>query len=1034
MRKFTFLATATLAIGTLFNPMQTLAVNQVRTLEKAPAVAMSPDGTRLVGTALDYDADWTYMTHASFMWDNTGGLSWLTDYDGSDCATSGLFKAVNDLGMIAGAVKDDDMRLISSGGDFLPPMKRAQADEGTPIFHAAVWRDGKTYILDGGLQDISAYENEEDGTYAVGISADGTFVVGKAQKSYYPAGIMGWQFDAASDTYIHVAFAAPSDAIGSELLGVSPDGLSVYGIVIKSGNDGAVRYPAIWTDPQTCTLISLPDAEKYSMNAGIGGWSADGSKVLVYGSGYSAYYLGVYDIPSATLTPVTLPAGIYGVAGKAITDRGDIFLRLTDSSWEETNYYYDANADSFMTLEEYLTEAAPDLADKSVIGNNILAVSGDGKTIAFTTDSYPGNPGSTMVLTLDNPGVLSLSAPEKTSIYHSAPDKVTFRWEGVRSIPEGLALRGYEVYIDGKPAGTETVTEAGGEFAVTADGEIGVSHSGYVKTLYTKDGTDKTSLPSATVSARLSDDTSLLSFDNFDGCPIDNFGNPLYDGDDWFNQTVAANPLVIDWTLDVRDWDNNNPYAQVVSTAMSPWSSAYTSRFHDATEADDDLFLSFYAMSKEVNVSGQDRSTDYLDVEYSTDGHEWISLKRLCAADMGHGKWNFYKIDLAPAVAGKVFQLRFNAHGDGRAMLSWGVDCIGFNDKLEGDAPEGLRLLAESDKEVTLTWKNTMKAWDASHLINSYVEADAAAANEGNPIMMAVDLRPADLRAHAGEYISGVSAFIYDFAEATVETRAEAVVYADGKEVARTSFEGPFETVSSTTAWLPRPVKIEAGKTYRIAVNLTRYDATYPPLYYQKVDACIPGVTDLFSEDDGATWESMHDVYRKQYPDNETARANGNCVWSIHADITAEASDASRLQKDSEIIGYNVYRNGEKVNDMVVYAPYMKFTDKKPLTSAVYTVQAFYRDGRVSDISEPFEYTYSSVDEVWGEAPSVYVGEDAITVSGGYDKADLFAMGGTRVASGRNGAAISTGDLDGGVYLLRIEKGARTDVMKLILK
>ena len=351
------------------------------------------------------------------------------------------------------------------------------------------------------------------------------------------------------------------------------------------------------------------------------------------------------------------------MTGQAITDRGDIFTRITDSSWNNVNYYYDANTETFMTLKEYLAECAADITDTDFASDNVLAVSGDGRNIAFTSENYAGSAGSTTLLTVDNPGSLSLSAPQKISLYHSSPDKVTFRWEGVPAIHEGLALRGYEVYIDGKLVETKAVTEAGGEFTVTADGKIGSSHVAYAKTLYTKGGEDKTSAKSASVSAYLSPMTTLLSFDNFDDCTLDAFGNPQYYGEDWHAETVVANPLVIDWSLNVRDWENNNPFVQVTSSAETPWANAYTSRYHDAADADDNLFLSFYAMSKEANVLGQDRSSDYLDVEYSTDGYEWKTLENICAADMGHGNWNFFKIDLAPAVKGKVFQVRFNAHG-----------------------------------------------------------------------------------------------------------------------------------------------------------------------------------------------------------------------------------------------------------------------------------------------------------------------------------------------------------------------------------
>ena len=80
------------------------------------------------------------------------------------------------------------------------------------------------------------------------------------------------------------------------------------------------------------------------------------------------------------------------------------------------------------------------------------------------------------------------------------------------------------------------------------------------------------------------------------------------------------------------------------------------------------------------------------------------------------------------------------------------------------------------------------------------------------------------------------------------------------------------------------------------------------------------------------------------------------------------------------------------------------------------------------------DYVYSAVEEVWGDTPAVSVGPDAIAISGDYDKAELFALGGVKVAAGRNGASIGVSHLNGGIYLLRIEKGTRTDVVKIILK
>lgn len=1045
MSKLFTVSYAALLAGMVSSPISSYAEDALLEIDAAAPVAMSRDGQKVTGFLQEINqVTWDFLEHKGFVWDKSAGLSWLSDYDGTDVSKSGVFYAVNNAGMLAGAVKDDALRLPASGGDdFFAPKKAAsyaEGDEekGLPLFRAAVWRDSKVYALEGGLEAIEAYSEETDGSYAIAISEDGNTVIGYAEKSHYPSGIMGWKYNSATDAYDFVAYATPPSAIGASLYALSADGATAFGNVTVVGQNGPVSYPAVWTSPDKYAVIDLPGIETYDMGSGGYAVSADGTKMLVAGSGYSNYYLGIYHVDSGELEQIKLPNGIFKVEGYAITNAGDMFLKFSDSNWKETYYYYDHANNMFMTMAEYLGECASNVPGASMLANSrIVSVTGDGRTMVFPRTDYAGMANGTYVLTLDNPSVLTASAPEKVSLYHSATDKVTCSWTGVDKIAEGITLKGYEVYINGNLVATEKTSEPGGEFFATTTASIGKSHKAYVKTVYEKAGEERKSNPSVEAYAYVSANTQLLSYDNFDDCGVDGNGNPIYSGDEWYVENLEANPMVISWALDVRDWDNNSPFAVVTSIAETPWSTAFVHRYHDATDAED-FFLSFYVRSQEANSLGQDRSTDFLDVEYSTDGRTWKVLKSICAKDMQHSKWNFFKLDLGKELAGKVFQFRFNAHGEGKAMLTWAVDCIGVSDKTTEAAPEGVRMVSRTDKGVELTWQNTISTWDVSHMINSYVEAALSAANQGDPIMMAVDLKPEKLQAHAGEYITSVSAFLYDDPAAFSDpSRVEAVVYEDGKEVARTAFDGPFNTVVSSTAWLPRPVKIEAGKTYRVAVNLARYDANNAPMYYQNTPDCVPGVTDLFSEDGGATWTSMYDAYQSMYPgdDQEGWRNMGNCIWSIHANIVKDPADASGKQKDAQIIGYNVYRNGEQINKDVVYAPYLHFVDAAPLDKASYTVQAFYRDGRVSDMSAPFDYDASSVESIVDTpAPIVYVEQGAIRISGNFDRASLFNMGGVRVATAKSGASIATGDMPAGVYVLRINAGNRVDVRKIVLK
>lgn len=1028
MRRFVTISYLTACAAMLANIPALANAENLQSIGTVRPSAMSPNGNYVVGYTQNYlEPYYEILSHEGFVWTPAEGLKWLTEYIGTSTEESGVFLSVNDAGMRVGAIKDNAMRLpASGGGDFFAPANgttRADGEEeGLPIFKAALWRDGKLYELDGGRADIGLYSDQTDGSYAIGVSADGSMVVGYAQTSNYPSGIMRWQYNAEADKYEYLDLKTPAGAIGCVIHSISADGNNIYGNVVMSGSNGALYYPAVWTSGSDVTMVQVPGIEKYVSDFGLCAVSADGTKMLISGNGTTSYYLALYDVPTATLEPIELPSGIFGVKGNAVTDNGDIFLTLIDSSWQEKRYYYDHTNGTFLTMLEYIMDVASNLNGAPLLATHeVLAVSGDGRKLLLCNDN--GYSCSSNLLTLDNPEVLAAPAPSVVNLYHSSPLEVTCTWQGIKNIPEGLTLKGYKVQIDKQEPIFTEASATGGSFSVKASAEAGVQHYATVSTVYTKFDKELTSGPSDKATAYVSEDLTLTGYDNFDDCGIDPSGNPKYEGDDWQVVNTVENPLVVQWCLDVRDYENNNPYVNMASISDIPWACSYMSRFHDATDADD-FFLSFYVQSKEANELGQDRTSDFLDVEYSLNGADWETLMSICAADAQHAMWNFYQIPLGDKLAGKVFQIRFNAHGEGKACLTWSLDCIGISDKMEGETPEGLRMTAYNGEKLSLTWKNTMKAWDATYVINSSVETDACAANEGKPVMMAVDLTPEKLGAHAGEYISAVSAFIYDNPAVTAKSsQVEAIVYADNQEVGRGTFEAPFDHIYSSTAWLVNPVLIEAGKTYRVAVNLASYDSGNTPMYYQSVPEFIPGVTDLFSEDGGKNWQSM-----------EKAIPGSNCIWSIHANITTDPADASELQKDPEIMGYNVYRNGEKINSQVVYAPYIRFTDNAPLDKASYTVQAFYHDGRVSPLSAPFEFEASSVEGVAADRPEFSILPDRIVLGGEYDSAVLYDTTGMCVARTSGSASINTEALPAGVYMLRINVADRVYVSKLLLK
>lgn len=1025
-----FFTLTTLAFCAAMTCIPADAENTLQQIGQVKPSHMSPDGGYVVGFRQEYTEPlYDVNTHKGFVWTPAEGLKWLTEWDGSSTDNTGVFLYVNKAGMLAGAVKDPAMRLpAGGGGDFAPPIKRVKRaaedeQEGLPIFKAALWRDGKLYELEGGRGNISEYSDETDGSYASVVSADGSVVVGYNQLAGYPSGLMRWTYDQASDSYKFENITVPEGAIGCSVIGISDFGDQVYANVIMPGQYGAINHPAVWTAETGWSMVQIPDIESYNYDFGAVAMSPDNAQMLICGNSAESHFLGVYDVLSESLERIELPAGIFSVKAQAITDDGNIFLSLTDSSWTASNYYLNRGDNTFLTLADYLSECAAGvdgiagLAEKEV-----LAVSGDGKHLLLYQDNWPA--GTSHMLSLDNPAVSMAAAPENLRIFHSSPEELTCTWSGIKNIPEGISVMGYSVTVDNmEPVFVEGT--AGNDYSAKIAAKIGTKHNAIVRTVYLKNGIERTSGDSAAASVYLPSETSLTSYDNFDDCILDSNGNPIYTGEDWQTVVTESNSQVIQWYIDVRDYENNNPYANVISIADTPWSCAWTSRYHDAGNADH-FFLSFYLQSKEVNEAGQDRSTDFLDVDYSIDGSNWETLASICAADVRHAVWNFYQLPLSEKLAGKIFQLRFNAHGQGKAQIAWAVDCIGISDKMEAEAPQGVRISEYTDGRPTITWQNTMKAWDASYVVNSSIEFDKNAASEGKPVMMAVDLSPEKLKAHVGEYISGVSAFLYDDPSIIkTDSKIEAIVFADNMEVARASFAAPFDIVRSSTAWLDHPVLIKEGVTYRVAVNLAKYDAGNAPLYYQSApDSFKPGVTDLFSEDGGVTWQTMSD-----------ALPGSACIWSIHADITATPEDVAELQKDTEIIGYNVYRDGVKINNGVIYSPYMRFIDEAPVEKASYTVQAFYRDGRVSEISAPCEFNAAtlSVGGIQEDTASFTVSPDAILLNGDFTGARLYDVSGKIIAIA-DGSSIDTTSLPTGVYLLRINVADRIYVHKIIVR
>lgn len=177
------------------------------------------------------------------------------------------------------------------------------------------------------------------------------------------------------------------------------------------------------------------------------------------------------------------------------------------------------------------------------------------------------------------------------------------------------------------------------------------------------------------------------------------------------------------------------------------------------------------------------------------------------------------------------------------------------------------------------------------------------------------------------------------------------------------------------------------------------------------------------SEDEGRTWKNASaDVVTDQNP-------NGYCIWPIRAHITpTPGSDAKAM--DEAPLYFNVFRNGVKINPGVIYEPHPWFIDPSPLTSASYALQAYYKNGVISPLSDPVTIDFTSIKQV-NFTLDIIVGQGTITINGDCDGARLIDMSGKVVASTRDNSLTGIAP---GIYLLQAATPDGIETYRIVVR
>ena len=984
-------------------------------------MAISPSGQYVVGVNPSYMVDGSYSV--SYLYDtNTGETQWLTEFDTNDFSKSGDFQAVNDAGVICGASKDPDL-LITYSDMF--------GTESRPANSAAVWKDGKCTLLYYGDFDTANFANLGDGSQAVDISADSKTVCGYISTGngakFYPC---IWK-EGNDGKWALEWLALPEDAKGGRSYFISDDGKLTVGTITDATNN---QHVALWKDG-TCTILTDEQigwgASSYGGQVKILSMSPNGNFIVAKNAANKTY---VYNIEAneGREIPAFETAASIGYAAVdndgnvasaynygSIFFGGDVYTRPFWYSYKENR-----NLDFPYYMQLFASGVTPDFTFEYGEKTQAvpMAISADGNVIVGNIDIYmsAGQKPKCWILKSEKYDVSIPAVPSGLSARSEALGQVTLTWAKDETKYEDLTLKSYNIYRDGEKVADVTADKP----MTITENDVPAGHPGYaVEAVFeTADGGEMLSPKSSILKAAVPDTYDMPLSEDFSSNSLEtNYWDIKKDyGED------------ATWGI-LQDYGLIGSSINYLVISQKPYSGSLISRPLDATKAQS-VNLSFFIQTTLLNSADQDLEKDSLSIYVSSDfGKTWKEIKAWTMKEISApNSYNVIGQDISAETVGKIFQLRLRKHGQGAAQYMMLLDNIRVDAGGSGSkAPAGLTgSLGKDGKSLSLMWQNMSGAYQLNYINDLSFTRKYTIGNEGKNLIAANKFEPEDLEAYKGKYLSGVQTTInyYSYVEEVKGIHASIVVFEDGKMVREQEIKDMTYNEALTVA-LDEPLLIDGAKELMIGIKIFDYDEQQMPICYVISNQFIAGKSDLYSEDNGASWLKLSDFYNEQGTPEQ-----GYCCW----DITGCVTDNPELTPVAEgnLFAYNIYRDGEQLNNAVIDRLQTRFTDPEPTEDACYQVVAYFYDGTKSEASEQF-----CLDDVTGIerniADNVTItrneGDNCLTINGKFDNATLVDISGVCV-SRSEGNRLSLNGVKAGIYIISINVDGRVYTQKMIVK
>ena len=824
----------------------------------------------------------------AFFWDITAG------------------NVINPLGGSTSTALSEAFAVSNTGravGDFADPSLIA---EGEAIRSAGYFDNGEWTSLGLGIAAGEPPAALSAGSHATSVSADGNKIGGFCIT--YPNGNMQvhpytWTYNENTSSWEGDVWADPEYTHqGSSIVTLSADGTIAAG---WTNNGFSNRHAILWTSKDDYRLLDV-DPDELSEFLCV---SRNGK----YAGFRFGEVAGFYDVEEDEY--FLIPEGfiVNGISdeGLAVGAYRNAFNTYKGFVWSRDLGFMDFN--EFRLLYASDVVFPPSLAnalDPNGFPQYILnAISPDGQSFTILS-------GRAVVLRLETP-IITVPYPKNlvAKVNRATRNIVELTWTKPEAWDQELL--GYELYRDEEKIETLSAT-------LTNYTDINVD-PGYrkysVKAVY------------ANNTSRGSNIATGIVVDSYNVPFVEDFNSMSFKTNFWTN---TVEKYIGYWGFLEQfgmEGLSNAAILDMIYGLDVPYSAQLTSKPFDCYEAEN-VYLSYSIYN--YYYDAPDLTQDMIYVDITTDGIHWENVSKY---QFPRQKvWTVETVDLSDFATGELINVRLRIEGINSA--SSGKVYFFDNIRIDSKSPEGeevpLNLIGrEEEPELELAWQNPEGLYGLSYQQTHYRYAFG---NEGKPVIAVHSFDAEELAIYEGLSLVSISSYINQESNSpAVATTLRLAVFVDGERVVSQDVT-EFTPKAWNTFQLNTPILLSTVQNnLKLGIEVVTHATKELPLGADDQGDAIAGKGDLYSDDDGATWTLLSNESNEEYRRN----------WCIVGNVALEASDVARK---ANLMGYNVYLDGEKINEGLIFGQTYT-TDHKP---GCYTVRSCAISGDISAPSNPY--------------------------------------------------------------------------------